>query len=549
MDESRSQTTADAIFCPEHHSMHDGCERCATARRFELIMGIGSPAYWEWDLDTDELSLSAPFARLLGYGTSESEALRRPLRTLIHHDDVERLRHGIGPVASGSSHTYELELRFREEAGGWRWLRASGCIAHHEVNDRPTRIISTAVDIDRLIVTHLEREARLREELEQAKEGRHMSRALLSRLSHAVRGSVDALLGAGQLLENTLTSKEELEWVHTIQTTSRLLVTFIDEVIDLSRLESGELTLRRVPMALDESLQAALTLLAPSLIPRGLEISLTVDPATPRIVQGDPERTERLLFALLNSATRMMQSGDRAELAVSPVKLGDDTVRIRFAVRRIEDGFRRDHGIGCEISELLARSKAEPGNWLDASIAHRLAHAIGGEVMPGVDGVTLLAVELPFAADSTIHQLAATESTSRTVPIGAVSGERENIVEDNLITQKIVASILTRAGYTVTVASDGAEAWDRLGRENFSLVLMDCELPVIDGFTLTSQIRARERTTGGHLSIVAMTAHTFEQERLRCFDAGMDDFISKPVCRQDLLMKVSGMLRETRAEG
>lgn len=397
-------------------------------------------------------------------------------------------------------------------------------------------VLSTALSLsDRFMRVHAEL-ATLRHDLEARVEER--TRALLqasqarasflANVSHEVRTPLNGVLGMAQLLLDTRLGREQREYVETLQSSARALLALIDDVLDVSKIEAGRLELEQVPFDLPALVEDSLRSYRVSARARGLAFSVRLDEDLPRRLRGDPLRLRQMLSNLVSNALKFTAEG---ALGVSVARMRDagEGVELRFEVS--------DTGVGIP-SEALPRlfqpfSQADAsttrnygGTGLGLAICRSLAESMGGRIgvasAPGKGSVFWFTVVLG-------RETAGAESApDRPPPLLPVTPARVLVAEDNPINQRVTRMFLERLGLAADVVDDGRRAVEACAREAYDLVLMDLQMPDLDGFEATALIRA-----GGGLSararILALTAGLREEDHERCLKAGMNDVLTKPL--------------------
>jgi CheY-like chemotaxis protein len=373
---------------------------------------------------------------------------------------------------------------------------------------------------------------------------------------------MNGVLGFANLLLETPLSAEQREFVESARRSGEALLILINDVLDYSKIEAGRMTVERIDCDLRAVCAEVRTILHPAAAERGLNITLSYDAALPRVVQGDPFRIRQVMLNLAGNAVKFTDSG-----------------AVRIEVSRLDSGAAKisvvDTGIGISAEQLQrlfqrftqadsSTTRRYGGTGLGLAISKTLVELMGGHI--GVDsrpgsGSTFwftlpLGLATPAApvADSeaagvvapaaVMGPAAAAEPAA--VPLLAAelgaAGRRPRrllLVEDNFVNQRVAVYMLTKLGAQVDVAQHGREAIEMLGRSAYDAVLMDCQMPEMDGFEATRIIRDRASAVLDHdVPVIAMTAAAFPEDRARALASGMSDFMTKPVDRAVL----AGML-------
>lgn len=347
----------------------------------------------------------------------------------------------------------------------------------------------------------------------------------LATASHEIRTPLNAILGVTELLETSTLSVQQKEDVATVRAAARVLLHLINDLLDLSKIESGCLKVESIPMALGETIRKAVWMVTAQAEHKNILLRSDLAAGLPEYLIGDPSRLGQILLNLLGNAVKFTDSGFvtlRCRLASS------NPPRIRFEVE--------DTGIGIPESAQpgifqpfvqadASMTRRFGGTGLGLAICRRLIEAMGGEIgvqsTPGAGSLFWfeVPVKLAPAPQPVVANVAAASS---------LAGCRVLVVEDNPVNQKVAMRLLERLGCTPVLASDGVEAVRLFQPGRFDAILMDCRMPLMDGLEATRAIRAAEANRV-RTPVIALTANAMEEERNACFASGMDDYLTKPV--------------------
>jgi len=344
---------------------------------------------------------------------------------------------------------------------------------------------------------------------------------------------MNGVIGTLQLLSDTELGPAQQEYVTTAHKSAHSLLTILNDILDLSKIEAGKLNIELIPLDLREIVGELVTLHTMTAEEKVIQLSADIDEQLPQVLIGDPTRIRQILANLISNALKFTEKG-RVLIRISVVSSEGNNADIRMAVEDTGVGIQEEV-IGKLFNEFTqadgSTTRKYGGTGLGLAIVKQLVEMMHGqfgvESVPGKGSTFWFRVPLEISAEQAIKQSPEQELELK----GQLSGH-VLLVEDNPINQMVAQKMLEKIGVESTLAADGQEALNMLEQGEFDAVLMDCQMPVMDGFEATRRIR--EQSQLFELPVIAMTANVMEGDREKCLEAGMNDYIGKPVIQMDL---------------
>jgi CheY-like chemotaxis protein len=358
----------------------------------------------------------------------------------------------------------------------------------------------------------------------------------LAHMSHELRTPMNGVLGYVRLALEKTTDSEQRECLTVAAESAEALLRVINDVLDFSKIEAGCLTLEAVSFQPHAVVSRSVDLFKPQAAAKGIRLESEVEPDVPRFVTGDPTRLQQVLINLMGNAVKFTPAGSVA-CHVRREEGASEVVTLRFSVIDTGIGIAPDRQQAIfekftQADDSVARQYG--GTGLGLAISSRLVELAGGRIW----------VDSRPGEGSSFHFTLPVVPAAAPVESGEAAVSREMrslsilLAEDNAVSQRLMERMLRRLNHAVTVAGDGLAAFQEYEHGAYDVVLMDVQMPRMDGLESTRKIRELERSRGGHIPIVALTAHALDANRRECFEAGVDAYITKPVRLDDLLAAI-----------
>ena len=508
-----------------------------TELRFQLALKATQLGLWDWLVREQTVYFSPEWYGQLGYADRELPMTFATWDQLVHPDDRDSAYKSLNDHLQGAAEEFDIELRMKCKRGGWKWIRSRGKVVARDERGEALRVVGTHIDMS---VQKLAEKA-LSDAKEAAESSNRLKGEFLANMSHEIRTPLNAIIGISDVALSSPLEAPVKDMIETISTSAKDLSAIINDILDFSKIEAGKLKIESLDLRLPQFLDETTKIFSSRIQEKGLRFTTEIDPSLPTWVVTDPLRLRQVLNNLLSNAIKFTSQGSVTLTVALKERVGSETL-IQFSVR--------DTGIGIPAQKIdrlfhtfmqadSSITRRFGGTGLGLAISRRLAELLGGEIW----------VESSEGHGSTFH------FTIRAKAIALEKGSDERsrsgggllacatrplkilLVEDVYVNQVMMKMLLKKIGHQVTLAESGKIATELFFREKWDLVLMDLQMPEMDGLEATRYIRSKEGTAT-RTPIIALTANAMADDSAKCFAAGMDAYLTKPINTDQFLSTI-----------
>ncbi len=502
----------------------------------ELSLTATQDGVWDYDLKTQNMWFSPKAKQMLGYEDDELKNSLVSWQIILHPESYLDFIKNIEDYKNGRASEFQEIYKFQHKNGSIKYILMR---AVYELNDEgiPIRIVGAHTDITEFKRTQA-----------KAEESARLKSEFLANMSHEIRTPMHGIMGMSGLLSTTKLNKTQKKYLEAIESSSNALLLLINDILDFSKIEAGKLELYETPFNLKEKICETIKIIKSSTSDNSnyIETNLNYSENIPILVIGDEGRIRQIFLNLLSNAQKFTHKGS--------INIKVEDSGIDPSGKQIYTFSISDTGIGIPENKLQSifnkfdqvdssTTKMFGGTGLGLAICKQLCNIMGGDIyvnsISGQGSTFTFTIALNLATESMLN------SKTEEISVNKTFNSKILLVDDNDINILIAKTILKKLGTTVSIAKNGLEALELFKKNKYDLIIMDCQMPKMDGYEATAKIRKIEKKKSLERTIImAYTANAMKGDSDKCLEAGMDDYISKPAKKLEVQQKLSQWLHQ-----
>jgi PAS domain S-box-containing protein len=504
--------------------------------RYDLISKATNDIIWDWDMVTNKVKwIGQGLKNYLAPGIEPEDIPGDFWANGLHPRERRKVIASIYRTITAGGNSSEIDYRFLRNDGTYAHINSRGYIIKNE-EQKAIRMIGSMQDITERKIAELEtQKARV-----DAEEARKTQEQFLANMSHEIRTPMNGVIGMTQLLAGTDLSKDQKEFVETIKESAANLMVIINDILDLTKIVAGKITIAKTDYVFNDLVNNSIKINQFRADEKGILLKSSIDKNIFPVLSGDPGRLNQILINLVGNAIKFTEKGE-VNIDIKLLEQDELSVKIKFSVSDTGIGIAQDK-VESVFDRFMQVSGASTrkygGTGLGLTITRQLIELQGGTIHvkseqdKGSVFTFYLAIQKGEPPRAEVKNIAATPQSC------SLEGIKILLAEDNIINQKVAVRTLTNLGALVDVANNGKETIELLRKKRYDIILMDIQMPEMDGYEATRIIRSEISEEINSIPIIAMTASALITDKQKCISAGMNDYIAKPFQAKDLYEKI-----------
>ncbi len=513
--------------------------------RHNTISKATNDIIWDWNLETKKVLWTGQgMENYISDNIITEDIPDNFWTSCLHKDEKQNIVRSLHKVIGSAENSWQKDYRFLKKDGTYAHMNARGYIIRNDAA-KPVRMIGSMQDITDRKIAELET---LKAKLE-AEDARRSQEQFLANMSHEIRTPMNGIIGMTQLIAGTKLTEEQEEYVETIKESAANLLVIINDILDFTKIVAGKVLLEKVDYIFKDVVNNCIRITGFKAEEKSILLTSEIDKRIHPVLCGDPVRLNQILINLIGNAIKFTEKG---QVKVFVELIGEDEkhVNLKFSVQDTGIGIA-ENNINSVFESFTQESSSTTrkygGTGLGLTITKQLIELQGGTISviskPGIGSTFSFSLTLRKGNINIIPAAKIIDNINEKQSVKPFSGIKILLVEDNLINQKVASYTLTKQGAEVDIANHGKEGIELIERNIYDVILMDIQMPEMDGFETAHYIRNHIREAINETPIIAMTASALVSEKTKCLAAGMNDYISKPFQAKELHDKITLQLK------